>query len=108
MHQAIFQLRACALAAVLASACVASHAGVIYGDVAPPGVYYGSGNPQGNFQINRDVGGLELAIRAKNRVGPTILIDGSSGVYYAEPGTIAPGNVRATWNYDISILSDEL
>lgn len=89
------------------SACMSAQAALVYGSVTmPPGVYFGSGNPNGNFQINRDVTGLELAIRAKNRVGTPVLIDGSTGVYQAQAGTIAPGNVRAMWNYEFSILSD--
>ena len=107
MHTTIFRPRAIAIAALCASASVAAHAGIVYGDVTtPPGIYFGNGNPNGNFQINRDVAGLELAIRAKNRIGAPVLIDGSTGTYAAAPGTIAPGNVRATWNYEFSILSD--
>jgi hypothetical protein len=88
-------------------ACASVHAALVYGNVStPPGIYFGSGNPNGNFQINRDVAGLELAIRAKNRTGTPVLIDGSTGVYMAQPGTIAAGNVRVRWNYEFSILSD--
>jgi hypothetical protein len=94
-----------AVCAVAASAPAIASAAPVYGDVTtPPGIYFGSGNPNGNFTIDRN-NGLELALRAKNRIGDPV-IDGSSGVYHAQPGVIAPGNVRAMWNYEFSILSD--
>lgn len=93
------------VALAAASAAFGAIAAPVYDSVStPPGVYFGSGNPNGNFWVNRDVAGLELAIRAKNRIGPP-LIDGSSGIYHAQPGTIAPGNVRVMWNYEFSILA---
>jgi hypothetical protein len=94
-----------------AAAIVASSSGVcaeVYGSLnTPPGVYFGSGNPNGNFNITRD-GGLELGLRAKNRstIGP-VLIDGSSGVYSVPGGPCGPtcggAGQRAKWNYEFSM-----
>lgn len=93
-----------------AAAIVASSSGVcaeVYGSLtAPPGVYFGAGNPNGNFNIVRE-NGLELGLRAKNRssVGP-VLIDGSSGVYHVSGGlcgsTCGTGQ-KAKWNYEFSM-----
>ena len=90
-------------------AMVASSSGMCaptYGSVVvPPGVYFGAGNPSGNFNIDTQ-NGLELALRAKNRtpVGP-VLIDGSSGVYSVDGGfcTSGCGSPKAKWNYEFSI-----
>lgn len=98
------------LRALLAAvAIVASSSGVcaeMYGSLtSPPGVYFGSGNPNGNFNIDRN-NGLELGLRAKNRtpVGP-VLIDGSNGVYSVPGGlcTSGCGSAKAKWNYEFSI-----
>lgn len=93
-----------------AAAIVASSSNVyaeVYGSLtAPPGVYFGAGNPNGNFNITRQ-NGLELGVRAKNRstVGP-VLIDGSSGVYSVSGGlcgaTCGSGS-KAKWNYEFSV-----
>lgn len=69
-----------------------------YGNIAPPGVYYGTGNFNGNFTIG-NTNGIEVALRAKIRGGDSI--DGSSGIYQAQPSL--PGSNRALWNYDFSI-----
>ena len=77
-----------------AAAIVASSSGVcaeVYGSLtSPPGVYFGSGNPNGNFNITRDAN-FELGLRAKNRssIG-TVLFDGSSGVYSVPGGPCGP------------------
>ncbi len=92
-----------------AIAVVASASGTcaeVYGSVnVPPGVYFGAGNPNGNFNIDRE-NNLELALRAKNRtsVGP-VLIDGSSGVYTVPAGFCMSGcgSPKAKWNYEFSI-----
>jgi hypothetical protein len=77
-----------------------------YGSInVPPGVYFGAGNPNGNFNISTG-NNLELALRAKNRttVGP-VLIDGSTGVYSVPAGfcTSGCGTPKAKWNYEFSI-----
>lgn len=92
------------LASLAMLSCGATAAAEIYGSVTtPPGVYFGSGNPNGNFNINR-TSALELALRAKNRSGPP-LIDGSSGVYQVEKGFCqgCGGGPKARWNYEFSI-----
>lgn len=94
-------LGAIAVAASASGACAET-----YGSVnVPPGVYFGAGNPNGNFNIDTE-NNLELALRAKNRtsVGPA-LIDGSSGVYSVSAGfcMVGCGSPKATWNYEFSI-----
>lgn len=95
-----------------ATAIVTSASGAcaeVYGSLtAPPGVYFGAGNPNGAFNIDRE-GGLELGLRAKNRssIGP-VLIDGSSGTYSVNSGFCGPScggatGLRAKWNYEFSI-----
>lgn len=102
MNRALRVLLACAAIVASASGTCAE----VYGSLtSPPGVYFGAGNPNGNFNISRD-GTLELGLRAKNRgIGP-VLIDGSSGVYSVMPGFCNPtcsGSPKASWNYEFSI-----
>lgn len=94
-----------------AAAILASSSGLcaeVYGSLTtPPGIYFGSGNPNGNFNIDRE-NGLELALRAKNRSSSVLpLIDGSSGVYSVAAGPCGPtcggAGTRAKWNYEFSI-----
>lgn len=93
-----------AIAIVASSSAVSAE---IYGSLtSPPGVYFGAGNPNGAFNIDRE-GGLELGLRAKNRstVGP-VLIDGSSGIYSVASGfcpSCGGAGTRAKWNYEFSI-----
>lgn len=89
---------------LLMGTAVAAHAAASYGDLAQPGVYFGTGNTNGNFTIdtNRALG-IEVALRAKNYGGAQI--DGSSGTYHAASG-LAPGpKPRAAWSYEFSMNS---
>ena len=91
--------------AALALASISSHAvGVAsYGNIAAPGVYFGSGNVNGNYTINTGDAG-ELALRAKVRFGPTI--DGTSGTYFADAGNDPSTSAyRAKWNFEYSVNS---
>lgn len=76
-----------------------------YGNIAsPPGVFFGSGNVNGNFTIDTS-NGVEAALRVKNR-GTGATIDGSSGVYHAPFGLCNPlcsGGAKAAWNYEFSV-----
>lgn len=90
-------------AIVVSSAAISAET---YGSInVPPGVYFGAGNPNGNFNISTG-NNLELALRAKNRtpVGP-VLIDGSTGVYSVPAGfcNVGCGTPKAKWNYEFSI-----
>jgi hypothetical protein len=68
-----------------------------YGNVVdPPGVYFGSGNVNGNWTIVTN-NGVEVALRAKIRGGATI--DGSSGIYH----TGMSAGPYALWNYELSV-----
>lgn len=104
-HTARAALAACALigAAVPASAVLVSS----YGNIAdPPGVYFGSGNVNGNWTIGTDAAtGVEVALRAKNRA-TLATIDGSSGIYSTTQGFCNPvctGSTKAMWNYEFSV-----
>jgi hypothetical protein len=78
-----------------------------YGNIVAPGVYFGSGNVNGNFTIDTS-NNIEVALRAKERDGAQATINGSSGVYQANPGTCGGGigcggATKARWNYEFSI-----
>ena len=93
--------------AVLLGTAAAAHADASYGNLAQPGVYFGSGNTNGNFTIGTSASGIEVALRAKNYRGAQI--DGSSGVYHTSPGLsplASPGSPRAVWNYEFSMNSN--
>jgi hypothetical protein len=78
-----------------------------YGNiVSPPGVYFGSGNVNGNWTIGTDsTNGVEVALRAKNRA-TLATINGSSGIYSSAQGLCNPvctGSSKAMWNYELSV-----
>lgn len=77
-----------------------------YGNIAAPGVYFGSGNVNGNWTIGTDnTNAVEVALRAKNRA-TLATIDGSSGIYHSAPGLCNPtcsGGPKAMWNYEFSV-----
>ncbi len=78
-----------------------------YGNIAAPGVYFGSGNVNGNWTINT-ANNVEVALRAKNR-GTGATINGSSGIYSTAQGLCNPlcsGGPKATWNYELSVNTD--
>lgn len=95
------------LAAVAVFTSASGVCAEVYGNLtSPPGVYFGTGNPNGAFNIDRE-NGLELGLRAKNRstVGP-VLIDGSSGIYSVASGfcpSCGGAGTRAKWNYEFSV-----
>ncbi|MBT9501520.1 MAG: PEP-CTERM sorting domain-containing protein [Burkholderiaceae bacterium] len=99
------------LAAALATMTLASTSAMAvasYGDVAAPGVYFGTGNVNGNWTIDTD-SGVEVALRAKNR--QTLqTIDGSGGTYMAELGACltCTGAPKAMWSYEFSVNSGSL
>lgn len=69
-------------------------------------VYMGTGGSvqNGNWIINT-TGGLEIALRARNR-GNFQLVDGSSGTYAFDNGLCNPvctGVPKAMWNYEFSV-----
>lgn len=103
-------------ALIVAATAVATMAGAgmanavaTYGNIAAvpgdaDGVYFGTGNSNGNWTIDT-TGGIEVALRAKNRA-TLATIDGSSGVYHANPGLCNPicgGAPKAAWNYEFSV-----
>lgn len=95
-----------AIFAALALTSFASHAlggTTSYGNLAAPGVYFGSGNPNGEWNINTGNGG-ELGLRAKIRFGS--LLDGSTGTYFADTGNDpSTSSYRAKWNFEYSVNS---
>jgi hypothetical protein len=91
---------------LLALALVGAQAATTYGDIATPGVYFGTGGvTNGNWTISTD-SGVELALRAKNRE-TFELLDGSSGTYAADLGLCATctGVPKAMWSYEFSVNS---
>jgi hypothetical protein len=71
-----------------------------YGNLAAPGVYFGSGNANGDFTIDTS-NGIELGLRAKDRETLAVL-DGSTGTYYANPGLYNGVGPKKKWNYEFS------
>ncbi|MCW3477050.1 PEP-CTERM sorting domain-containing protein [Limobrevibacterium gyesilva] len=74
---------------------------------APPGVYFGTGNVNGGFNVTTfelDGGTLELGQRAKIRGGTVITPDGGDTSIYSAP-IGADGGGRALWNYEFSLLA---
>jgi hypothetical protein len=97
-------LRSVALALSAMTLSVSASAALTYGDIASPGVYFGSGNVNGNWTINV-ANGIEVALRAKDRAS-LATIDGSSGIYSANAGLCNPtctGSNKAAWNYEFSV-----
>ena len=94
----LFKLSSLVAATALAS--TAAQAGPSYGNLSAPGVYFGAGNSNGNWNIGTDHG-IELGLRAKERPSGNLL-DGSTGTYFADPGLYAGGGVKARWNYEFS------
>jgi hypothetical protein len=96
-----------ALGAAALLACSSASAVMSYGNVAPPGVYFGAGNVNGNFTIDT-ANGVEVGLRTKDRQ-TGFLHDGSSGVYKV-PGNVCVsgcgGAGRAQWNYEFSVNVD--
>ncbi len=100
---------ALAVGAVLALAAPSAFAQTSTNDSLTNGVYFGSGNPNGNFAItNFDFGGgasVELGLRADRRfIGPAA----TYGNYYSVPtGTSTGGacNIAScgTWNWVFSV-----
>jgi hypothetical protein len=92
------------LATAALAAVTAASATPTYGDIASPGVYFGSGNINGNWTI-RTENGIEAALRIKDR-GTGATVDGSSGIYNVNPGLCNPlcsGGSKANWNYEFSV-----
>ena len=101
--QSAMPLLAAAAATLFAS--VSAQATTTYGDVATPGVYFGTGNVNGDWTVSTDAG-VELALRAKNRE-TLVTLDGSSGTYFADLGLCASctGAPKAMWSYEFSVNS---
>jgi hypothetical protein len=94
-------------ASIVAVSIGTAHAVPSYGNLAPPGVYFGSGNFNGDYTIDTS-NNIEVALRAKDRDGAQATINGSSGIYHANPGTCGGGigcngGTKARWNYEFSV-----
>jgi len=78
-------------------------------NLVAPGVYNGTGNPNGGFTIAND-SGIEVGLRAKYRNNGAV-IDSPTNNYYVVPGAqtnaTSGGNGaaanRSAWNYEFSI-----
>lgn len=99
---------ALAIAAGLFGLSQSALAAPTYGNIAtPPGVYFGSGNVNGNWTIDT-ANNIEVALRAKDRATGATL-DGQDGIYEARSG-ICNGNgicggsvLKAYWNFELSV-----
>ena len=75
------------------------------------GIYYGDGNSNGGFAVDRDATtGIELGLRAHTRypVATDTGINAPAGIYSFNDGVFTPPDQpanRASWNYDFSINS---
>ena len=97
-------LAACTLIGAAASAVAVPVSS--YGNIGTPGVYFGSGNVNGNWTIGTDTANnVEVALRVKNRA-TLATINGASGVYATTQGLCNPvcsGSAKAMWNYEFSV-----
>jgi hypothetical protein len=74
-----------------------------------PGIYYGSGNANGGFTVDRQ-NNVELGLRAHVRYPFPANVFNNSGtdnVYAFSDGPAISPPGRGSWNYDFSINSDE-
>ncbi|MDO9074045.1 MAG: PEP-CTERM sorting domain-containing protein [Rubrivivax sp.] len=105
MHVLNTLARLLAVSAVALTLGSAANAAPTYGNISStPGVYFGTGNLNGNWTIDT-ANGVEVALRIKNRA-TLATIDGSSGVYTAQSGLCNPicgGAPKAMWNYEFSV-----
>ncbi len=102
-----YVLMGLAIAAIAGTGMVASAASFDTDVVSPggspavPGVYFGSGNPNGGFTV-QNADGIELGLRAKfyndGVIHPTL------GNLYDVPAGVSPfKSTRADWNFEFSI-----
>lgn len=70
--------------------------------LAPPGVYFGSGNAgtNGHYAVST-VGAVELGLDVRKRGGPPVTPTGN--VYNVPTGADPSNAARAWWNFDFSI-----
>jgi len=94
-------LKSLAITAV-AAASVGAHAAVTYSQNLSTNIIYGTGNPNGNFTVDKTAGGFELGLRAKERFG-TATGDNGNGIYNQAAGFSS--GTRAKWNFDWSIFT---
>jgi hypothetical protein len=88
-----------AASAILAVATSPATAAVVDdASLVSPGVYYGSGNANGNFTVDTE-NGVEIGFRAKlYQVGN---ITPTGNLYQVSTGLFSP--TRALWNFDYSV-----
>lgn len=103
MKKILFQV--CFAVAAMCAAFTVS-AALVYGNPAL-GTYYGSGNPAGEWWVDT-TGGVELALRAKDRASGGLFGNGADGIYNVPAGTCTGGlcgssTNKAWWNYDFSV-----
>lgn len=101
MKLATLSLTLALSAAGLVAAGTGTAQATSFGNIADPGVYFGSGNSNGNWTIDT-VDNLEVALRAKTRYGVGVL-SASNGFYVVSGDTYING--RAMWNYEFSVNS---
>jgi hypothetical protein len=71
-------------------------------NLASPGVYYGTGNPNGGFTVDSE-NGIEVALRAKLDQINNSVIDSPTDDYLVPTGFASGSATHSAWNYDFSI-----
>jgi len=84
-----------------------AHADMVYNtSLAPPGVYFGSGNANSNFTVD-DSNGVELGLSGIIRYsvgGPITPVGSPQNIYDAPIGaTTSVGHTGSKWGFDFSI-----
>jgi hypothetical protein len=68
----------------------------------PPGVYYGTGNPNSGFTVNTQ-SGVELGLGTQMRFGDAVAPSPITGNIYYVPTGYYPSTTDALWNFRFSV-----
>jgi hypothetical protein len=71
-------------------------------NLAAPGVYYGTGNPNGGFTVDTE-NGIEIGLRAKLHQINGSVVDSPTDDYMVPTGFSSGSLDHSSWNYDFSI-----
>jgi hypothetical protein len=70
--------------------------------LVPPGVYYGTGNPNSGFTVNTQ-DGVELGLGTQMRFGDAVAPSPITGNIYYVPTGYYPSTTDALWNFRFSV-----
>ena len=68
----------------------------------PPGVYYGTGNPNSGFTVDTE-NGIELGLGTQMRFGAAVAPSPITGNIYYVPAGYYPSTTDALWNFRYSV-----